>query len=115
MPADQRRAAQRATLATAAALGIGSVHEMAGPEVSSAEDLADPRQNSPCQIGQVLVWPHQIEVPVRLQLKQLENLGQHLAVLPGDADLAVETRPARQSLEDRRKLDGFGSGPENEQ
>jgi len=37
---DQRRAAQRATLAAAAALGIGSVHEMAGPEVSSAEDLA---------------------------------------------------------------------------
>ncbi len=37
----QRRAAQTATLAAAAALGIGSVHEMAGPEVSSAEDLAD--------------------------------------------------------------------------
>ncbi|MCW2509284.1 MAG: Amidohydrolase [Modestobacter sp.] len=40
VPADQRRAAQRVTLAAAAALGIGSVHEMAGPEVSSAEDLA---------------------------------------------------------------------------
>jgi hypothetical protein len=37
---DQRRAAQRATLAAAAALGIGSVHEMAGPEVSGIEDLA---------------------------------------------------------------------------
>ncbi|MGY1802271.1 amidohydrolase [Blastococcus sp. SYSU D00922] len=36
----QRRAAQRATLDTAAALGIGSLHEMAGPEVSSADDLA---------------------------------------------------------------------------
>ena len=36
----QRRTAQRATLDAAAALGIGSVHEMAGPEVSSAEDLA---------------------------------------------------------------------------
>jgi predicted amidohydrolase YtcJ len=40
VPAGQRRAAQRATLAAAAALGIGSVHEMAGPEVSGAEDLA---------------------------------------------------------------------------
>src|SRR3954468_13988549 len=40
VPAAQRRAAQRAALAAAAALGIGSVHEMAGPEVSSAEDLA---------------------------------------------------------------------------
>jgi predicted amidohydrolase YtcJ len=38
--ADQRRAAQRATLDAAAALGIGSVHEMAGPEVSGADDLA---------------------------------------------------------------------------
>jgi predicted amidohydrolase YtcJ len=38
--AAQRRTAQRATRAAAAALGIGTVHEMAGPEVSSAEDLA---------------------------------------------------------------------------
>jgi predicted amidohydrolase YtcJ len=36
----QRRTAQRATLDAAAALGIGSLHEMAGPEVSGAEDLA---------------------------------------------------------------------------
>jgi predicted amidohydrolase YtcJ len=35
----QRRTAQRAALAAAAALGIGSVHEMAGPEVSSVADL----------------------------------------------------------------------------
>ncbi|MCZ2820307.1 amidohydrolase family protein [Modestobacter sp. VKM Ac-2977] len=40
VPPGQRRSAQRATLDAAAALGIGSVHEMAGPEVSSAEDLA---------------------------------------------------------------------------
>jgi predicted amidohydrolase YtcJ len=39
--ASQRRTAQRATLDAAAALGIGSLHEMAGPEVSGAEDLAD--------------------------------------------------------------------------
>jgi predicted amidohydrolase YtcJ len=36
----RRRTAQRAALDTAAALGIGSLHEMAGPEVSSADDLA---------------------------------------------------------------------------
>ncbi|SDD25562.1 hypothetical protein SAMN05660690_3800 [Geodermatophilus telluris] len=35
----QRAAAQAAALAEAARLGIGTVHEMAGPEVSSAEDL----------------------------------------------------------------------------
>jgi hypothetical protein len=37
--APQRAAAQAATLAEAARLGIGTLHEMAGPEVSSAEDL----------------------------------------------------------------------------
>jgi predicted amidohydrolase YtcJ len=35
----QRGAAHRATRAAAAALGIGSLHEMAGPEVSGADDL----------------------------------------------------------------------------
>jgi predicted amidohydrolase YtcJ len=36
----QRRDAQRAALARAAQLGIAQVHEMAGPVISSAEDLA---------------------------------------------------------------------------
>jgi predicted amidohydrolase YtcJ len=38
--AEQRRRAQRTTLDAAAALGIGTLHEMAGPEVSGADDLA---------------------------------------------------------------------------
>ena len=37
--AGQRRTAQRAALDAAVALGIGTVHEMAGPEVSSEADL----------------------------------------------------------------------------
>ncbi|QKW18479.1 amidohydrolase family protein [Kitasatospora sp. NA04385] len=36
----QRRDAQYATLRRAAELGIGTLHECAGPEISSAEDLA---------------------------------------------------------------------------
>ena len=39
MTAGQRRDAQRATLARAATLGIGAVHELAGPDLSSADDL----------------------------------------------------------------------------
>lgn len=39
--AAHRRSAQRATLDAAAALGIGSLHEMAGPEVSGVDDLAE--------------------------------------------------------------------------
>jgi predicted amidohydrolase YtcJ len=38
--AQQRRDAQRGTLDAAAALGIGTVHEMSGPEVSGLGDLA---------------------------------------------------------------------------
>lgn len=38
--AAQRTGAQRSARAAAAGLGIGSLHEMAGPEVSGAEDLA---------------------------------------------------------------------------
>jgi predicted amidohydrolase YtcJ len=37
---EQRRAAQRAILDAAAAKGIGSLHEMAGPEVSGVDDLS---------------------------------------------------------------------------
>src|SRR4051795_6918211 len=37
--AGQRRTAQQATLDAAASLGIGSVHERAGPEVSGLDDL----------------------------------------------------------------------------
>lgn len=40
LTAEQRRHAQRAALARAAELGIGSVHECAGPEISSEQDLA---------------------------------------------------------------------------
>ncbi|MFH8974202.1 amidohydrolase [Streptomyces sp. NPDC017890] len=36
---DQRTEAQRAALAHAASLGIGTVHECAGPEISSEDDL----------------------------------------------------------------------------
>lgn len=40
----QRREAQRAALRRAAALGIGCVHEMAGPVISSADDLLSLRR-----------------------------------------------------------------------
>lgn len=39
LPAGQRKAAQRATLRAAAEAGVGCVHEMAGPDISGADDL----------------------------------------------------------------------------
>jgi predicted amidohydrolase YtcJ len=41
IPATQRRAAQRAFLAHAASLGVGYVHECAGPDISALDDLRD--------------------------------------------------------------------------
>ncbi|GAA2688973.1 MULTISPECIES: amidohydrolase [Actinosynnema] len=41
IPAGQRRDAQAAFLRHAASLGIASVHECAGPDISSRDDLAD--------------------------------------------------------------------------
>ncbi len=39
MTAGQRRDAQRATLCRAASLGIGAIHELAGPDLSGTDDL----------------------------------------------------------------------------
>ncbi|MDQ6874394.1 MAG: amidohydrolase family protein [Actinomycetota bacterium] len=39
LPPAQRAAAQRATMQAAAAAGIGCLHEMAGPDISGADDL----------------------------------------------------------------------------
>jgi predicted amidohydrolase YtcJ len=76
----QRRTAQRATLDAAAALGIGSLHEMAGPEVSGVEDLAALLELAVGAGPQVLgYWG---ELAERGGLKVVEELG--LAGAGGD-------------------------------
>jgi predicted amidohydrolase YtcJ len=78
--AQQRRTAQRATLDAAAALGIGSLHEMAGPEVSGVEDLAALLELAVGAGPQVLgYWG---ELAERGGLKVVEELG--LAGAGGD-------------------------------
>ncbi|MFL6136788.1 MAG: amidohydrolase [Frankiaceae bacterium] len=51
----QRRAAQRATLARAAALGIGCVHECAGPDISGTDDCAALLELAATEPGPVVV------------------------------------------------------------
>jgi predicted amidohydrolase YtcJ len=76
----QRRTAQRATLGAATALGIGSMHEMAGPEVSSAEDLVALLELAAGQGPRVLgYWG---ELAERGGLELVEELG--LAGAGGD-------------------------------
>jgi predicted amidohydrolase YtcJ len=66
IPADRRRAAQDAFLAHAASRGIASVHECAGPDISSLADLADllDRPHGPEVVG---YWGGRepVDLPVR--------------------------------------------------
>ena len=68
----QRRAAQRATLRRAAGLGVGSVHEMAGPQVSSEEDLVALLELSAAEPGPEVIgyWGDlgDVDTPRRLGL-----------------------------------------------
>ncbi|MEU6149321.1 amidohydrolase [Actinosynnema sp. NPDC047251] len=66
IPVERRRAAQEAFLAHAASRGIASVHECAGPDISSVEDLADllARTDGPDVVG---YWGslEPVDLPVR--------------------------------------------------
>jgi hypothetical protein len=56
------------------------------------EDAGDARQCGSRQIGQILVRPHDFEIPIRPQAEQVEDLRQQLAMPAGHADLAAEIR-----------------------
>ncbi|WP_069772017.1 amidohydrolase [Streptomyces sp. LUP30] len=96
---EQRTEAQRAALAHAASLGIGSVHECGGPEISSEDDFTDllrlaAEENGPRVVG---YWAEQ-DVDKARELGALGAagdlfvdgaLGSHTACLHGpyaDAD-----------------------------
>jgi predicted amidohydrolase YtcJ len=75
---DQRRAAQRAALAHAASLGIGTVHECAGPEISSEDDLTGLLALSTAEPGPRVVgyWAQAARGPGDLdRLRDLGALG----------------------------------------
>ena len=58
---------------------------------------------------------HDIQVVIRLQVKDLQHAVQHLAVLGGDAAQALDLRPGGQLLHQRTHFDGFRPGAENAQ
>ncbi len=85
----QRRAAQRRARAHAAGLGIGALHEMAGPEVSSADDLSDLLTLAADEPGPVIhgYWAGDIDTALALgtglggDLFVDGSLGSHTAAL----------------------------------
>ncbi|WP_432032364.1 amidohydrolase [Streptomyces antibioticus] len=72
----RRAEAQRAALAHAASLGIGTVHECAGPEISSEDDLADLLRIAAGEPGPRVVgyWAEQGEAGVA-KARELGALG----------------------------------------
>ncbi len=62
----QRRAAQRATRRRAAELGIGCIHELAGPDISSAADLAELQELAETEPGPQVIgyWAQLGEIDV---------------------------------------------------
>jgi hypothetical protein len=57
-----------------------------------------------------LIGAHQIEIDIRPDIEQVQDLVQHLAVLGGDANVGVKSRCLFQSPNHRSHFNGFGSG-----
>lgn len=92
IPREQRAAAQRAALDAAAARGIASVHENAGPTISSADDLQEALAlgNDPARTEVIGYWGqlHGQEVAARLGARGAAgdlfvdgSIGSHTACL----------------------------------
>ncbi len=108
----QRLAAQRRTRAHAASLGIACVHEMAGPEISSEEDLAALLSLADGEPGPLVVghWGAlgDVETPRRLGVHGAGgdllcdgSLGSHTAALTtpyADAPTAGELRYSAEDI-----------------
>jgi len=67
------------------------------------------------QVNQILFRPHQRQIMIRRQLKEIENLGHHIAVLTGDTEDRAYRPSGSQRLGNRRHLDRFWPGSENDQ
>ena len=65
------------------------------------------------QAGQGLAWPHQIQVNVRLNAKDLQHLIQHLPMLRRHTDPALKARVLSDRQDDRGQFDSLRPGAED--
>lgn len=107
----QRRAAQRATLRRAAALGVGCVHEMAGPDISSERDLAALLELATTEPGPEVIgyWAdlEDVETPARHGLRGGAGdlfvdgtIGSHTAALTAPYADSAESGTLRYDASD---------------
>ncbi|SDJ22415.1 hypothetical protein SAMN05444157_2348 [Frankineae bacterium MT45] len=105
LPPSAVEEAQRATRARAASLGIAALHEMAGPEVSSADDLAALLKLASAEPGPEIVgyWGELFGVATAVELGAAGvggdlfcdgSLGSHTAALHQPYSDAAESHPA---------------------
>ena len=64
-------------------------------------------------LGEGLSLPHEVEVVIRADLEERENLIEHLAVLRGDADERADAGFLGEELQDRCHLDRLRAGAED--
>lgn len=110
--ADQRAEAQRRTRSRAAELGIGALHEMAGPQVSSQDDLIGLLALARAEPGPEVwgYWSGEIATAVRLgvgcggDLFVDGSIGSHTAALGAPyADRAGEVGTLHLDVDDVRE------------
>ena len=66
-----------------------------------------------CNGGEGLAGRHDIQIPVRLDVKNLQDAVQHLTVLGGDTAKALDLLPGGKLLHQGTHLDGLRPGAEN--
>jgi hypothetical protein len=65
------------------------------------------------EIREILPGLHQVQVVIRPDVEQLQDLVQHLPVLRGHADAGIHTLGALQGLDHRGHLDGLRARAED--
>ncbi|MBV6394155.1 MAG: hypothetical protein KPEEDBHJ_03404 [Anaerolineales bacterium] len=71
------------------------------------------REDARAELRQSLIFAHQVQVVIRLDLKQVQYLVEHLSVLGGDAYPRLHAGFGGKLTDDRGKFDRFGAGAEN--
>src|SRR5207302_2320227 len=79
------------------------------------DDGARARDELRRQTGQRLVRCHEVEVVVWHELEEVQDRGQHLAVLSSDAEARIDPAPSTQRADDGAELDRLGTRSDHDE
>ena len=96
-------------------LAKGEARELTVSELAALQHALEAQEDVAGDVEQVLPGLHDVEVVLGHDVEQLEHLVQHFAVLCGHAHHGFNLASSGlQALHQRRHLDGFGAGAEND-